>query len=75
MSNERPFASKRRDAGLCLGRAAVRLRISPRYLHALERGLAPLSQHLVQRMATEYGTTIDDLTRPGRAGGTVRRGR
>jgi transcriptional regulator with XRE-family HTH domain len=72
---ERPFAARRRELGLSLDRAAARLRISPRYLRQLERGNVALSWPLAHRMATEYGSSIDDLTRPTRAGGAGRGGR
>lgn len=68
--SERAFAHCRRRAGLCLQQAAVRLRISARYLRALERGQVPLSPALAQRMAREYGVRLADLTRTAIAGGT-----
>jgi len=67
---ERAFAACREQAGLCLDQAAARLRITPRYLRALERGRLPLSPALAQRMACEYGVGITDLTRTAAAGGT-----
>jgi transcriptional regulator with XRE-family HTH domain len=70
MKRERAFAGYRQKAGLSLHRAATRLRISPGYLRALERGRVPLSLALAQRMAGEYGARIDDLTRTATAGGT-----
>jgi hypothetical protein len=73
--NERALADRRREAGLCLHRAAARLRISTGYLRSLERGHTPLSFPLAERMAQEYGTTIRDLTRPAGAGGTGPGGR
>src|SRR5437870_2800466 len=75
MVTERPFAGRRRELGLCLHRAAARLRISPRYLRGLELGRIALSLRLAERMATEYVTSIDSLTRPARAGGTGTGGR
>lgn len=72
---ERPFAQVRKDLGLDLHRAAARLRVNPHYLRTLELGRAPLSYALAQRMAGEYGTSIQALTRPVRAGGTGEEGR
>jgi transcriptional regulator with XRE-family HTH domain len=74
-SHVRAFAERRREAGLCLHRAAARLRISPGYLRGLERGHVPLSLPLAQRMAAEYGTTVRDLIRPAEAGEKGRGGR
>ncbi|MFN3652560.1 MAG: helix-turn-helix domain-containing protein [Armatimonadota bacterium] len=73
MSRDRPFAARRQELGLCLQRAAARLRISAKYLRALERGQVPLSYSLARRMAVEYSTTVDLLTRTAgrdRAGST-----
>ncbi len=70
MRNERAFAARRREAGLDLQQAAVRLGISERYLRVLERGRARLSLPLAQKMVATYRTTITDLTRPACAGGT-----
>ena len=62
MIRERPFADRRREAGLDLYRAAARLRINPQYLRSLELGRAPLSMGLGQRMAVEYGCSLRALT-------------
>lgn len=78
MPVERPFAHFRREAGLDLPRAAVRLGISPRYLRQLETARAPLSQRLGQRMSIEYGVPIRALVTPhgadrtGKGGGVAR---
>jgi len=59
----RPFATRRQELGLGIHRAAARLDVSPKYLRALERGQVPLSYTLARRMAVQYGTTVDLLTR------------
>ena len=64
---ERPFAKCRREAGLTLQSAAIRLRITERHLRALELGRGPLSPVLASRMATTYATTVSQLTRPNAA--------
>lgn len=58
----RPFADRREELGLSLESAAARLRISPGYLCALERGRAPLSAVLAARMAVQYASTLTALT-------------
>lgn len=70
MRHERPFAACRQHVGLNLEQAAARLKISGTYLRRLERGDLPLSIHLAQRMAVEYGISIRELTRTDRVGGT-----
>jgi hypothetical protein len=76
--SERPFAECRRQAGLDLHRAAVRLRVHPRYLRSLELGHRPLSLDLAYRRAVAYGVPLNSLTQPIRlgepagAGGTER---
>jgi hypothetical protein len=65
---ERPFAHCRREAGLDLHAAAVRLRVHPRYLRSLELSHGPLSLDLAHRMAREYGVPLNDLIRPARSG-------
>lgn len=68
---ERPFAIVRRNAGLDITRAAVRLGISERWLRDLERSRSPLSQRVAARMVRVYGVGLNVLTRPaGSAGGT-----
>lgn len=69
MKPERPFARRRREAGLDLHQAAIRLRVSSRYLRWLELGHGPLSFALAHRMAAEYGVPVNALTRTARAGG------
>ncbi len=70
-SAERPFAIRRREAGLDLQTAAARLRVNARYLRTVELGNSPLSIRLANRMAVVYGTTIRLLTEPViGAGGT-----
>lgn len=64
MNPERPFAACRRTVGLNTHRAAARLGITAQYLRRLELGRVPLSMRLADRMATAYGATIRDLTRP-----------
>ena len=59
----RPFATRRQERGLGINRAAARLGVSPKYLCALERGQVPLSYTLAKRMAVQYCTTVDLLTR------------
>src|SRR4051794_1427887 len=62
---ERPFADRRRLAGLTLERAARLIGgISPRWLRALERNTAPLCQSLAVRMADAYGCTVQALVTP-----------
>lgn len=58
---ERPFAQRRRVAGLDLLGASIRLRCSRDYLRQLELGRAPLSLALAARMASTYGCTLDQL--------------
>jgi hypothetical protein len=71
---ERPFAVRRREAGLDLGHAAARLRITPRYLRSLERGEAPLCLRLAAIMSAAYGVRVQDLLTTRRAGGTGKGG-
>ncbi|MFN3649732.1 MAG: helix-turn-helix domain-containing protein [Armatimonadota bacterium] len=77
VNHERPFADRRREAGLTLFQAAIRLRISEDHLRRLERGRAPLSLRIAGKMAAEYGCTVQALTRPAdfRAGGIGQIGR
>lgn len=69
---ERPFALRRREAGLDLHQAAARLRVNAHYLRRVEMGHLPLSIRLAGRMAVEYRTTIRALTEPVGAGKTGR---
>lgn len=72
---ERPFALRRREAGLDLPTAAARLRVNPHYLRTVELGHSPLSLRLANRMAVVYGTTIRLLTEPVSGAGGTGRGR
>jgi hypothetical protein len=56
--------------GLTVHQAAARLRVSPKYLRALEKGSLPLSPSLAGRMSLAYQTTVNDLVRPQGAAGT-----
>lgn len=68
---ERPFAASRRQAGLSLSQAAIRLGVSERWLRDLECARVPLSQRVAARMVRVYGVGLNVLTRPaGSAGGT-----
>ena len=66
MRTERAFARIRRERGWSLDCAAALLWISPAYLRRLERGAAPLSLPLAERMAGTYGVDLNVLTLVGR---------
>lgn len=68
--SERAFANRRRSLGLTVHQAATRLRVSAKYLRALEKGSLPLSLSLAVRMSLAYQTTVGDLVRPQGAAGT-----
>lgn len=72
---ERPFAQRRREAGLDLLLAAARLRVNPQHLRTVELGHSPLSIRLANRMAVVYGTTTRLLTEPVSGAGGTGRGR
>lgn len=57
----RPFGIIRREQGLSLLSAAVRLEISPDYLRQLERGSDPLTWGLAERMAYVYDVPQEEL--------------
>jgi transcriptional regulator with XRE-family HTH domain len=67
---ERAFARIRRERGWSRLWAADRLRISAGYLGRLERGQAPLSLPLAERMGSVYGVDLNELVRVGQPGET-----
>lgn len=54
----------RRECSMSRWRAAMLAGISAGYLARLERGAAPLTLPMAERLANVYGVGLDALTRP-----------
>lgn len=61
LERHRPFANRRKEAGLSIHVAAVRLGVSEGYLRSLEAGRSPLTMRVASRMAHVFGCSVNNL--------------